>query len=47
MKPTIRANHLFNPMTSLRNKIERIVIKKGLTKNSVIALASESLVNEK
>ena len=47
MNPTIRANHLLIPILSLRKIIDRIDIKKGLTKNNVTAVASDSLDKEK
>ena len=47
INPIIRANHLLNPIVSLRKIIERIVIKKGLTKNKDTAVASDNLVKEK
>ena len=42
-----RAIHLLIPIVSLRKIIERIVIKKGLTKNRVTAVARDNLVKEK
>ena len=41
------ANHLLIPTISLRIIIENIVIKKGLTKNNVMAFAKDNLVKEK
>ena len=45
--PITRAIHLLKPIVSLRKIIERIVIKKGLMKNKVTAVASDNLVKEK
>ena len=47
LNPIIRANHLLKPIFALRKIIERIVIKNGLTKNKVTAIASDNLVKEK
>ena len=47
MKPMIIANHLLIPTIYFNIIIENIVIKKGLTKNNVIALANESFDSEK
>ena len=47
INPITSAIHLLNPIVSLRKTIERIVIKKGLTKNKVTAVARDNLVKEK
>ena len=46
-KPTAIAKNLLNPTFSLIIRIEKIVTKKGLTKNKVTAKGSESLESEK
>ena len=45
--PSVERTGKFKPIFSLRKIIERIVIKKGLTKNRVTAVARDNLVKEK
>ena len=46
IKPTITADHLLAPISSFKKKCANIVIKKGVTKNNVVANPKGNTVNE-